>query len=65
MSSAPNASGTNPALKLLRAARKPHDLQVEVWLDPARGHIPLRALLTQPDGGTPMELTLQTASTGP
>jgi Protein of unknown function (DUF3108) len=56
--------GDVPALKLVREARKPHDVQAEVWLDPARGHIPLRAVLSQPDGGTPFELQLQTGSTG-
>ncbi len=57
--------GEITALKLVREARKPRDLQVEVWLDPARAHIPVRALLTQPEGGSPLELQLQTASTGP
>lgn len=52
------------ALKLVREARKPRDVQVEIWLDPARGHLPLRALLTQTDGGSPLELQLQ-GSTGP
>jgi hypothetical protein len=59
------AVGQVPALKLLRQPRKPRDVQVEVWLDPARGHLPLRALLTQPDGGAPLELVLQAGSTGP
>jgi hypothetical protein len=54
-----------PALKLVREPRKPRDVHVEVWLDPARGHIPLRALLTQPEGGAPLELVLQAGSTGP
>lgn len=55
-----------PALKLLREARRPHDTQVEIWLDPARAHLPLRARLSQPEGGAPLELRLeQVASTGP
>ncbi len=54
-----------PALKLLREARRPRDTQVEIWLDPARGHLPLRARLSQPDGGPPLELQLDTPSTGP
>jgi Protein of unknown function (DUF3108) len=57
--------GEIEALKLVRDARKPRDVQVEVWLDPARGHIPVRALLTQPEGGAPLELQLQPGSTGP
>jgi Protein of unknown function (DUF3108) len=51
--------GDVPALKLVREARKPRDVQAEIWLDPARGHIPLRAVLSQPDGGAPFELQLQ------
>jgi Protein of unknown function (DUF3108) len=58
------AVGDVAALKLVREARKPRDVQAEVWLDPARGHIPLRAVLSQPDGGAPLELQLQTGSTG-
>jgi hypothetical protein len=61
----PDTVEGTPALKLVREARKPRDVHVEVWLDPARGHIPLRALLTQPDGGAPFELVLQPGSTGP
>jgi Protein of unknown function (DUF3108) len=57
--------GEVAALKLVREARKPRDVQAEVWLDPARGHIPLRAVLSQPDGGAPFELQLLTGSTGP
>lgn len=56
--------GDIPALKLVREARKPRDVQVDVWLDPARGHIPIRALLTQSEGGAPLELQLQAGSTG-
>ena len=55
-----------PALKLVREARRPRDTQVEIWLDPARAHLPLRARLSQPDGGPPLELQLDSsASTGP
>jgi hypothetical protein len=55
-----------PALKLLREARRPRDTQVEIWLDPGRAHLPLRARLSQPDGGPPLELRLDGhASTGP
>ena len=47
-------------------ARRPRDTQVEVWLDPTRGHLPLRARLSQPEGGAPLELQLDTTpSTGP
>ncbi len=57
--------GEVAALKLVREARKPRDVQVDVWLDAARGHIPVRALLTQPEGGSPLELQLHAGSTGP
>ena len=57
--------GDVAALKLVREAKKPRDVQVDVWLDPARGHIALRVLLTQPDGGAPLALQLQPGSTGP
>jgi hypothetical protein len=56
--------GEVSALKLVREARRPHDTQVEIWLDPARGHLPLRAVLAQAEGGPPLELQLE-ASTGP
>jgi len=52
-------------LKLVREALKPHDVRVEVWLDPARAHLPVRALLSQATGGAPLQLTLQKGSTGP
>ena len=44
------------ALKLLREPRKPLDTRVEVWLDPADHHLPLRALLTEARGGASLEL---------
>ena len=56
--------GEVSAMKLVREARKPRDVQVEIWLDPAHGHMPVRALLTQPEGGAPLELQLQAGSTG-
>jgi hypothetical protein len=60
----PERVDDTPALRLMREARKPYDLQVDVWLDPARGHLPLRAVLAQPEGGTPLELQLLAGSTG-
>lgn len=67
---AESVDGT-PALKLLREARRPRDTQVEIWLDPARAHRPLRARLAQPEGGPPLELRIDNGtptnegSTGP
>jgi hypothetical protein len=62
----PERWGEVNALKLLREARRPRDTQVDLWLDPARGHLPLRAVLSQPEGGPPLELRLEGGgSTGP
>jgi hypothetical protein len=58
--------GDTAALKLVHESERVHDTRVEVWLDPARGHLPLRAVLTPPEGGAPLELNLQReGSTGP
>lgn len=46
------------ALHLLRAPRKPFDTQAEAWLDPARGHLPVRARLSTPDSGDSTDLLL-------
>lgn len=57
-----------PALKLLREPRRARDTQVQVWLDPAHGHLPLRALMTPTEGGPPLELRRDDqvqGSTGP
>ena len=42
------------ALHLRRAAARPYDTQVDVWLDPARHHLPVRMLMQFPPaaGGT-------------
>ena len=64
----PDAVADTPALKLVREARRARDLQVELWLDPARGHLPLKAVLAPTEGGTPLELQLLPGgdgSTGP
>lgn len=50
-------AGPVPALKLLREPRRPYDTKVEVWLDPARHHLPVRARLTDTNGD-PFELQL-------
>jgi hypothetical protein len=49
--------GPVPTLKLLREPRRPYDTKVEVWLDPARHHLPVRARLTDTNGD-PFELQL-------
>lgn len=46
------------ALMLVREPRRPYDTQVEIWLDPARQHLPVRARLTVLPGGETLELAL-------
>ena len=46
------------ALRLLRRPLRPFDMQVEVWLDPARQHLPVQVLLALLPGGEPTELRL-------
>jgi hypothetical protein len=46
------------ALRLSREPDRPYDTRVEVWLDPARQHLPVRALFTTIPGGQPLELML-------
>ena len=50
-------AGPVAAVKLLREPRRPYDTKVEVWLDPARHHLPVRARLTDTNGD-PFELQL-------
>ena len=50
---------TEVTVKLLRQPGRPFDTQVEVWLDPARHHLPVRLLLAPRPGGEPTELRLQ------
>lgn len=45
------------ALMLMREPRRPYDTQVEVWLDPSRQHLPVRARMTVLPGGETLELT--------
>ncbi len=55
----PDRVGETPALKLVREARRARDVQVELWLDPARSHLPLKAVLAPTEGGAPLELQWQ------
>lgn len=52
------AQGTSQALWLLREPQHPYDLRVEVWLDPAREHWPVRVRQTQVPGGEATEWQL-------
>lgn len=52
------AGRVDGALRLTRDPRKPYDTQVEVWLDPARQHLPVRARMTVLPGGETLDLRL-------
>jgi len=42
--------GDQDTLKLTRTPSRPHDLNVEIWLAPALGYLPVRIRLTQDNG---------------
>ncbi len=50
------------ALRLLREPRKPFDTRVEIWLDPARHHLPVRLKLTLAQTGEGNEFVLRQMS---
>ena len=50
--------GPARALHLRREPRMPYDTLLDVWLDPARHHLPVRAQLANAAGGEPLELLL-------
>ena len=45
-------AGTLTAIHLVRTPTQPHDNQVEIWLAPSLGHLPVRVLWTQANGDT-------------
>lgn len=51
----------NPVItvKLQRLPREPYDTRVEVWLDPARGYLPVRARLTSGREDDVLDLVLR------
>ena len=53
----PNSRVEN-ALRLRREPRKPYDTMVEVWLDPARHHLPVRLRLSIPQTGDSTDFLL-------
>jgi hypothetical protein len=53
------AGAVADTLRLLRSPRRPYDTRAEVWLDPARDHLPVRALLATVDSGDTTELLLK------
>lgn len=52
------AGRVDAALRWRRAPRKPYDLQAEIWLDPARGHLPVRVRLASAGADEPIEFEL-------
>ena len=50
--------GSLAALRWVREPRRPQDTTVEVWLDPARQYMPVRALLGGGADGPSLELVL-------
>lgn len=51
--------GLSNTIKLLRLPRHAYDTRVEVWLDPARGHLPVRARLSSGRDDDVLDLTLR------
>jgi hypothetical protein len=51
--------GERPALKLVRDTERRHDTRAEIWLDPARGYLPVRAVLAQVEGGPALVLDFE------
>ena len=60
------ASGAVRTVKFMRSPRGPKDTQAEVWLDPTRHYMPVRARLTQAgDEADAFELVLRHLKVGP
>jgi Protein of unknown function (DUF3108) len=54
--------GAVDALKLVREPRRPYDTHAEIWLDPARAHLPARMRFTSPPRGDGLEFVLRDVS---
>jgi hypothetical protein len=60
------AGSSVPTVHLLRQPARPFDTRVEVWLDPARHYLPLRARLSNPPSGAePLQLEWREALASP
>jgi Protein of unknown function (DUF3108). len=57
--------GEVQALKLSRQPRKKYDTRVELWLDPARHHLPVRVRLSAAGGGEALEMALESEERAP
>jgi hypothetical protein len=51
-----------PWLHLVREPARPYDTRAEVWLDPARHHLPVRLRLSNPPAGEGLELRTSAAA---
>ena len=58
-------SGSVAAIKFKREPRGPYDTTVEVWLDPKRYHLPVRATLRAGPNDDGLDLRLQDMDTAP
>lgn len=56
--------GALPTVKFTRAPRRAKDPVTEVWLDPARHYLPVRARITQGDADEALELVLRELRAG-
>jgi len=58
-------AGTVSALKFVREPREPYDTLVQVWLDPERHYLPVRATQKSGPSDEGFELRLQSVDTHP
>jgi hypothetical protein len=57
--SAETASGSVPAVKFVVAGRSAYDTSYEIWLDPARGYLPVHATARNGAGESEFDLLLE------
>jgi len=57
------AGGSVESVKLVRAPRRPYDTMAEIWLDPARAHLPAKLRLSPTPRGDALEFVLQQTTT--
>jgi hypothetical protein len=61
LESVETGAGLVNALKFVREPREPYDTQVQVWIDPARHYLPVRATQKSGTGDEGFELRLESA----
>ena len=57
--------GPTATVRLVREPRRPYDTRAEVWLDPARSYLPVRARLSHGAGDEGLQLLLREALPAP